>query len=81
MSALAQMTDAQLVAYYKQYADQLLDQLIKAHETIGELRYDLKKYGIKDSQQELAEKKRIAIARGARILKFNPFLFKKVDSE
>lgn len=37
----ASTTEAQLLAFYKRYSEQLLDQLANAHETIGGLRYYL----------------------------------------
>lgn len=37
----ASTPEAQLLAFYRQYLEQLLDQLRDAHETIGRLRYYL----------------------------------------
>lgn len=37
----ASTKEAQLLAFYKRYSEQLLDQLADAHETIGGLRYYL----------------------------------------
>lgn len=37
----ASTPEAQLLAFYEQYSEQLLDQLADAHETIGRLRYYL----------------------------------------
>lgn len=53
----ASKTEAQLLAFYKRYSEQLLDQLADAHKTIGGLRYYLEINNI-ELPKHLAPKKK-----------------------
>lgn len=53
----ASTAEAQLLAFYKRYSEQLLDQLADANETIGGLRYYLEKNNI-ELPKRLAPKKK-----------------------
>ena len=70
MNKQTQTAEAQTIAFYKRYTEQLLDQLAKAHEKIGGLQYHLEQNGI-EVPSHLAEKKRLS----AVIANINPKIF------
>lgn len=70
MNKQTQTADAQTIAFYKRYTEQLLDQLAKAHEKIGGLQYHLERNGI-EVPSHLAEKKRLSEV----LAKVNPKVF------
>lgn len=70
MNKQTQTAEAQTIAFYKRYTEQLLEQLAKAHEKIGGLQYHLERNGI-EVPSHLAEKKR----QSAILAKVNPKIF------
>lgn len=71
MNKSTQTADAQTIAFYKRYTEELTERLSKAYELIGGLQYYLDKYGI-ELPRHLAEKKSHNAAMFVALTKINP---------
>lgn len=71
MKETTQNADAQIIAFYKRYTEDLMERLSKAYEQIGGLQYYLEKNGI-DLPRHLAEKKSHNTAMAVALAKVNP---------
>ncbi len=71
MKETTQNADAQIIAFYKRYTEDLMERLSKAYEQIGGLQYYLDKNGI-ELPRHLAEKKDHVSAMVVALAKINP---------
>lgn len=71
MNRQTQTADAQTIAFYKRYTEELMERLTKAYEQIGGLQYYLDKNGI-ELPRHLAEKKSHTAATVMALAKINP---------